>query len=810
MKWLIQRPIPGLSLGLGLACAMTGGYAVSLYRRGLPASWTAGVTMAAFGIAALWAISAAVATRRGWWIAVAVISAAGAAGLGRFVLPAAALWVLAVPFLRVGQRYPIALLAVAAGFSIWTRSWDVAALLGSFVFLLAVTHPLEPIPRLPVVGALEERRRAAWTALVARFRILPSWLRFGLLVAAVNFALYALFRFVFWAMFAPTAIAPDDGSMAQAWWVGLRFDLRIALVVALPATLLTFIPKAGRPISLVYLLATTAVAIILYVVDFGHYGWLDQRINARVLDELNHAAISAKVMWESYPVVPGLSAMAAALALYAFVVRRTAFAERSIPGAPLPKWGKVGLAPGLAVFLALGIMGRVSYFPLRWSDAYFSTNSFVSSFALNPIHHFFDTMNSAQGGYDVAAVREYYPEVSAYLEVDEPDREKLSFDRRVRPEPRVPGRPNIVVIFLESFAAYKIGCMGNPLNPTPEFDALARESILFRNFYVAAAPTARSIFSTLTGIPDVNPNESATRNPNIVAQHTIVNAFEGYERHYFVGVSGAWGNIRGILCHNIEDLQLHESQISEPYDLFFLERVHRTLAGKRDRPFFAIVQTSGNHSPYTIPDDRRDFQLRSEPVERLREAGFEKVGEEEKAFNSLRFLDYSLGNFMRLARSEPWFENTVFLIFGDHGTASRHGLPDMQSRLVRHQVPCLVYAPKFFAPRVVDGIASSLDILPTAAHIAGVPYLNRTLGRDLLDERRPRYAYIDEGWHHGLLDDEFYLSVEGSRTVLYRYRTDPHTDWSEQLPDVRQRMERMCRGLHETSRYLLFHNRPSR
>jgi arylsulfatase A-like enzyme len=164
---------------------------------------------------------------------------------------------------------------------------------------------------------------------------------------------------------------------------------------------------------------------------------------------------------------------------------------------------------------------------------------------------------------------------------------------------------------------------------------------------------------------------------------------------------------------------------------------------------------------------------------------------------------------MRLVSKEPWFDDTIFLLFGDHGTGARHGLPDAQAKLVRHHVPCILYAPKFFPePRVIDRVASSLDILPTVADLLGVPHVNQTLGRSLFDERSPRYAYLDEGWHSGLLDDEFYLMRTEHESRLYRYRVDVTTDWSSADPERKARMERLCRGLHETSRYLLYHNRP--
>jgi len=56
--------------------------------------------------------------------------------------------------------------------------------------------------------------------------------------------------------------------------------------------------------------------------------------------------------------------------------------------------------------------------------------------------------------------------------------------------------------------------------------------------------------------------------------------------------------------------------------------------------------------------------------------------------------------------------------------------------LTGHHVPFVIYAPGYFSKgRVIDTTGSLVDTLPTVLGLAGVPYLNKTLGRDLLVER---------------------------------------------------------------------------
>ncbi|HIG20361.1 MAG TPA: hypothetical protein EYQ78_06300, partial [Candidatus Poseidoniales archaeon] len=120
------------------------------------------------------------------------------------------------------------------------------------------------------------------------------------------------------------------------------------------------------------------------------------------------------------------------------------------------------------------------------------------------------------------------------------------------------GQPNVVVIVMESLAAFKTGIFGNKLNPTPYFDQLSKESLLFNRFYVPSQATARSIFGVVTGIPDVSQSKTGSRNPYMVNQNSVANALDGHEKLYFLGGSANWGNIRSVFTHNIDGIKVFE------------------------------------------------------------------------------------------------------------------------------------------------------------------------------------------------------------------------------------------------------------
>ncbi len=62
-----------------------------------------------------------------------------------------------------------------------------------------------------------------------------------------------------------------------------------------------------------------------------------------------------------------------------------------------------------------------SHYPLRWSQAFFSTNSFASALALNPVLYFFDTLKNREVEHDADSVRKHYDLIAGYLGLTDPE-----------------------------------------------------------------------------------------------------------------------------------------------------------------------------------------------------------------------------------------------------------------------------------------------------------------------------------------------------------------------------------------------------
>jgi len=654
-------------------------------------------------------------------------------------------------------------------------------------------------------------------------RYLPARLRFCILLVAVHLGLFGLLRLAFWLVFRDPAAGVGGADLAQAWSLGTRFDLRLAVWLCLPFLLLSWLPglnpvRQSMAVRVWVFIYTAVVAVIcfVYFVDFGHFAYLQSRIRLEILDHIAEPAIAGRMVWESYPVIWALAGLVVLVILYAWLLCRMARPALRQPAGPVRRWPRT-VASVLAVLLAAGgIYGNFAWYPLRWSEAYFSPDPLVSALGLNPVLFLLDTLPSRGDVPSADDIRPYMDVLAEHYGLTHRASGDLSL-RRVVPARRTWDRPpNIVLIHLESFAAFKTGLMGNALDATPKFDELARASLFFPNFFVPRPPSARSVFTTFTGIPDLHEPGYASHNPALVRQPSLANALTGYGKLYFIGGNASWANIRGFLSQSVPGLRIYEERdYDAPHmdvwgvsDLDLVREAHRVLA-RQPQPFFAFIQTAGNHRPYTIPEDRGDFRELTIDEAAARQAGFDSAA----AVNGLRWLDYAVGEFFRLARTAPYYDNTLFCLYGDHGSPSTVDTPFEQLGLTSHHVPMIIHAPRLLGPgRVEERLMGSPDLLPTLLSLAGVPYVNETLGRDILAVESPdrQFVPIDHWQYIGLLTPRFYLTLSperGRRLMAYRSEA-PLRDLGPEYPGEVRRLERLCRGLNLYARYRIHHNRP--
>ena len=216
--------------------------------------------------------------------------------------------------------------------------------------------------------------------------------------------------------------------------------------------------------------------------------------------------------------------------------------------------------------------------------------------------------------------------------------------------------------------------------------------------------------------------------------------------------------------------------------------------------------------PFTIPKHHTDFHLATVDTATLKAKGFEGLEE----FNAVRLMDHALERYFEKARTSPYFANTIFVLWADHGIPRGNTDPRFGDlTLAIHHIPLILYAPALLPPRRVSTVGSQTDILPTVLSLLGQSFWTQTLGHDLLD---PRFAADSAAFtfttfrrppRTGLLQGDRYLNVEtDGRSALYDVNVKAPVDLSAGEPAKARHMTALARAYLVWSHYLLSHNPP--
>jgi phosphoglycerol transferase MdoB-like AlkP superfamily enzyme len=656
--------------------------------------------------------------------------------------------------------------------------------------------------------------------MLSRFKI-PKTILWVINLLVIFLLIFSIFRLVTFIAFKPSGISFWD--VVPSFLMGIQYDLRWIALILLPIVLISMLPQLSPFYSsrnkkwwTWYLAVITFIVFIFFSADFGSFSYNGVRLDAGAMNFAEDPGISLKMMWQTYPMVLMVTGLIVAVILFRWMYHRSHWQViNKTDGLKIPYRRKHFIIA--ALILVFFIHSSFSLEPLSRNDSFKFKHSFKSYLAINPLQNFFATLKLRKPVFNEQKAREAFPLMAKWMQL--PDPNSFSYRREIAPRSNsLESRPNIVLVQCESFSMYKSSMSENPLNTTPHFDTLCMEGVFFERCFTPHFSTARGLFAILSGIPDAQLFKFSSRNPLAVEQHTIVDNFEGYSKHYFLGGSPEFNNFEGLL-KNIDDLQMHtEGSFKSPKinvwgisdkDLFLEANAMLT---KETKPFFAFIQTSGNHRPYMVPlKDTVEFKSLFVTDEELLRYGFESVEE----FNAFRYFDYCIKKFIEAAKTEAYFHNTIFVFVGDHGLAGNasaiYPAAWTEQRLTDEHVPLLFYAPQLLPPQKRGEVVSQIDILPTIAGMLHQPYINTTLGRDLLDPaKKNNYAFItNTAGGIGMVTDDFYFSrnINFPDEQLSPVRSQALMYSKQQQDSIKKELSSFTNAFFETAKYLIMNNK---
>lgn len=310
-------------------------------------------------------------------------------------------------------------------------------------------------------------------------------------------------------------------------------------------------------------------------------------------------------------------------------------------------------------------------------------------------------------------------------------------------------QPNIVFIIVESLARDYTG-FGNGTPFTPYLDKLAKDpkTLYFPYCYANGTKSIEMVPSIFCGMPNLMSEFYVT---SAYANNKVNNAFalaNGYKTAFFHGSNNGTMGFQSFLkqtglqqYHGIDqypsgdyprDFDGNWGIFDEPYLQHVIGCIDTMVDNKR--PFFTSVFTLSSHHPYTIPQP----YLNKLP------------GDEGTVQHTIAYADIALKKFFETAATKPWFENTIFVITGDH--TSHSDKEYFYSQSGHYEIPLLVYSPGVnirgnlqtqvdSTIKIATGkTLSQCDILPTVWSLLGASSPRLGFGHSAFDPNYKGYS----------------------------------------------------------------------
>lgn len=282
-------------------------------------------------------------------------------------------------------------------------------------------------------------------------------------------------------------------------------------------------------------------------------------------------------------------------------------------------------------------------------------------------------------------------------------------------------KPNIVIIQVEGLGRAFSGPDAYLGSFTPFLDELAEKSIYFENFLSAQGRTFAALPSILGSLPFAETGFSDLENhmPEFNSLISIAHN-NGYQSTYFGGFEmnfdhqGLFMKKAGI--EKIVSIENFNKSLAMASPLGFGDRdlMKKVLLSENGaQPTFRFIQTISMHNPFTVPDQDRYVQLVETHMSNMsfKESLKRQNRPYKNMFASILYTDEALRYYFESYAKLPGYQNTIFIITGDHR------LPEipLSTKIDRYHVPLLIYSPLLKRSAKISSISSHLDIAPSFA-----------------------------------------------------------------------------------------------
>ncbi|CAM3413633.1 LTA synthase family protein [Marinicrinis lubricantis] len=328
---------------------------------------------------------------------------------------------------------------------------------------------------------------------------------------------------------------------------------------------------------------------------------------------------------------------------------------------------------------------------------------------------------------------------------------------------------NVFLISMESLQGFVINRKMFGQEITPFLNDLIEDSYYFENFYhqTGQGKTSDAEFmmdNSLYPLPSgavyfTHANNTYTATPSILKD-------QGYYSAVFHANDASFWN-RELMYDTLG----YDNYFAKEYynitpensvgwglkDIDFFKQTVQ-LAKDLPQPFYAKLLTLTNHHPY-------EYSKEDQMIPEFNSGD----GSFDRYFVTVRYLDEALKNFFDEVKKNGLYENSIFIMYGDHYGISENHNRAMGEFLNKEEitpydsvqlqkVPLIIHIPGQEG-KTLDTISGQIDVKPTLLHLLGVDdsQAGVNFGHDLFAENKPQLTVLRNG---SFITDEYVFAQE--------------------------------------------------
>jgi arylsulfatase A-like enzyme len=402
-------------------------------------------------------------------------------------------------------------------------------------------------------------------------------------------------------------------------------------------------------------------------------------------------------------------------------------------------------------------------------------------------------------------------------------------------------KPNIIFITIDGLRSRNLGCYGYSRNTSPNIDSLAKQGVLFENFFSSHNNSHKSFLSILGSrhviaqdfchYPSKNEMKSFFDTGGVLLSEILQK--QGYKTHFLMKLFGwqkigfdyyfkqdaqekskKWNLIRFIkkipAMYNISKYALHnfyfipkklENKIrSNSSGKVATDKAIEIIKQNKKNNFFLWLHYTDTHVPHIFPHSLRNKFSAKREGKKI----FEVLNSKNRSIKDIDFLkncwkskdtiddiiakydtsifydDYLIGRIIQTLKEENLFENTIVFIFADHGESlDEHGLYFTHCGLYDNtfHIPLIIIGNGIPKNKRIDSLAQLEDITPTILDLIGIKHDSL-----LFDGKSLLPSIFDKEKENrkSIFIEEHNCSVNrrGVRTKNYKYVESPEKEHS--------------------------------